>query len=203
MSAGFYYPVTVLVWHAGYVYLHQYLNYVAVNRLGEVCLYVTIVTSCMINAKEARQQTGADSCTSLYQSYLPCLDGVILYVKQEWIILPLWSYNNILKPAFSSEIRFKGRSTRKRNAALHSKQHWGYVAWSFFKYTALQEVVGKWYTRVPIAQSDKSCTSTTAARSTMEEEGNYDDSEDESWLWCYCEQPCGQIVMCDKKSPIS
>ena len=27
------------------------------------------------------------------------------------------------------------------------------------KYAALQEVVGKWYTRAPKAQSDKSCTS--------------------------------------------
>ena len=73
----------------------------------------------------------------------------------------------------------------------------------FSKYAALREVVGKWYTRAPIAQSDKSCTSThTATRSTVEEEGNYDDSEDESRLWCYCEQPSGQMVMCDKKFPI-
>ena len=73
MSAGFYYPAiilhqmeqpTVLVWHAGYVYLHQCLNYVAVNRLGEVCLHITVVTSCMINAKEAHQQTDAHSCIS-------------------------------------------------------------------------------------------------------------------------------------------
>ena len=53
---------------------------------------------------------------------------------------------------------------------------------AFSNYAALQRVVGKWYTRAPIAQSDKSCTSTTATRSTMEEEGNYDDSEDESRL---------------------
>ena len=46
MLAGFYYPAIilhqneqpiVLVWHAGYVYLHPCLNYVAVNRLGKVC----------------------------------------------------------------------------------------------------------------------------------------------------------------------
>ena len=49
---------TVLVWHGGYVYLYQCLNYV------EVCLHITVVTSCMINEKEACQQTGADSCTS-------------------------------------------------------------------------------------------------------------------------------------------
>ena len=53
----------------------------------------------------------------------------------------------------------------------------------FSKYVVLQDFVGKWYIRAPIAQSDKSYTSThTATRSTMEEEGNYDDSEDESRL---------------------
>ena len=100
-------------------------------------------------------------------------------------MLSLWSYDNIPKPAFSSEIRFKECNTRKRNAVLHSKQHWWYVAQSFF--LTLREVVGKWYTRAPIAQSDNSCTSTTATRSAMEEEGNYEDSEDESWLRCYYE----------------
>ena len=38
----------------------------------------------------------------------------------------------------------------------------------------------------------------------MEEEGNYDDSkEDESRLWCYCEQPSEQMVICDKNFPMS
>ena len=55
---------TVVLWHTGYVYLHQCLNYVAANRLGEVCLRITVVTLYMINAKEARQQTGADSYIS-------------------------------------------------------------------------------------------------------------------------------------------
>ena len=55
---------TVLVWYAGYVYLHQCLNYVAVNRLGEVCLHITVLTLCMINVREACQQTSADCCIS-------------------------------------------------------------------------------------------------------------------------------------------
>ena len=55
---------TVLVQHAGYIYLHQCLNYV------EVCLHITVATSCMINEKEACQQTGADSCTSIYLVWL-------------------------------------------------------------------------------------------------------------------------------------
>ena len=35
-----------------------------VNRLGEACSHIATIASCMINAREARQQTGADSCTS-------------------------------------------------------------------------------------------------------------------------------------------
>ena len=49
---------------AGYVCLLQCLNYDVVNRLGESCSHIVAVTSCMINAREARQWTGADSCTS-------------------------------------------------------------------------------------------------------------------------------------------
>ena len=65
-------------------------------------------------------------------------------------------------------------------------------------------VVGKWYTRAPVAQSDGVVPVPTATTSTVEE-GNHDDSEDESRLWCYCEQPSfGQMVMYDnKKCPIS
>ena len=78
------------------------------------------------------------------------------------------------------------------------------IARSFFKYAVLPEVVGKWYTRAPVAQSDGVVPVLTATTSTVEE-GNHDDSEDESRLWCYCEQPSfGQMVMCDnKKCPIS
>ena len=50
---------------AGYVCLPQCLNCdVVLNRLGEACSHIAAITSCMINATEVRQQTGADSCTS-------------------------------------------------------------------------------------------------------------------------------------------
>ena len=47
-----------------FIYVHQCVTYVAVNRLGEACLHITVVTLYMINAREAHQRTGADSCIS-------------------------------------------------------------------------------------------------------------------------------------------
>ena len=63
------------------------------------------------------------------------------------------------------------------------------IARSFFKYAVLPEVVGKWYTRGPIAQSDGVVPAVPTATVSTVEEGNDDDSEDESRLRCYCEQP--------------
>lgn len=48
----------------GYVCLPQCLNCDVANRLSEACSHITTITSCMVNAREAREQTGADSCTS-------------------------------------------------------------------------------------------------------------------------------------------
>ena len=75
MSAGFLLPWIILQQNgeilaahctcmAGYVYLPQCLNYDVVYRLGEACSHIAAIASCMINAREACQQTGADSCTS-------------------------------------------------------------------------------------------------------------------------------------------
>ena len=66
---------TVLVWHAGYVYLPQCLDYVTVKRLGDTCLRITVVTSCMLmQEKEA-------SILVLIPVNLPCVAGVTLHVK--------------------------------------------------------------------------------------------------------------------------
>ena len=48
---------------AVYVCLPRCLNY-DVNRLAEACSHIVAITSCMINTREAYQQTLADSCTS-------------------------------------------------------------------------------------------------------------------------------------------
>ena len=34
------------------------------NRLGKACSHIAAIASCMIYAREVRQRTGADSCTS-------------------------------------------------------------------------------------------------------------------------------------------
>ena len=74
------------------------------------------------------------------------------------------------------------------------------IARNFFKYGILPEIIGKWYTRTPVTQSDGVVAIPAATTLTVEEDAGYDDSEDESRLWCYCEQPSfGQMVQCDNK----
>jgi len=70
------------------------------------------------------------------------------------------------------------------------------IARSFFKYGILPEIVGEWYTRTPIAQSDGIVPIPIATTSTADEGADHDDSEDVSRLWCYCEQPIHVNVQC-------
>ena len=71
----------------------------------------------MINAREAYQQTGAGSCVSTLCGWSHSTCEVRLMNNTSVVIMIK------VKPAFSSDIRFKGCNTRERNAGLHSKQH--------------------------------------------------------------------------------
>ena len=130
MSARFYYPGYFYTkWSSPlffngmqgmFIYVHQCPNYVAVSRLGEVCLHITVLTLRMINAREACQQTGADSCISTLCGWSHCACEVRIHSTSVAI---MWWYPVMVKPAFSSEKDFKGCNTRKSNASLHWKQH--------------------------------------------------------------------------------
>ena len=72
------------------------------------------------------------------------------------------------------------------------------AARDFFKYGILPEIIGKWYTRAPVADLyDVVPMPAATSIHTIEEE---DDLDDESRLWCYCAQPSfGQMIQCDNK----
>ena len=65
----------------------------------------------------------------------------------------------------------------------------------FFIYGMLPEIIGKWYTRKPVADCNGVVplpASSTRATDTAEQ------SEDYSKVWCYCSQPSfGTMIMCD------
>lgn len=65
----------------------------------------------------------------------------------------------------------------------------------FFIYGVLPEIVGKWYTRKPVAEIDGTVS---LPISTEDEAENAE--EDSSKLWCYCNQPSfGNMILCDNK----
>ena len=64
----------------------------------------------------------------------------------------------------------------------------------FFVYGILPEIVGKWYTRYPAANSNKLVLVPEVAEDD-------DDNEDYEKLWCYCNQPSyGEMIFCDHTS---
>ena len=68
----------------------------------------------------------------------------------------------------------------------------------FFVYGILPEVVGKWYTRAPVADSQHIVPIAPTSITTS----NYheDDDTDDNRLWCYCSKPSfGDMVMCNNK----
>ena len=76
------------------------------------------------------------------------------------------------------------------NSVLDSVQH-------FFVYGILPEIVGKWYTRKPITNSDGVVPILTSTNSTSEQQDT-DESEDMSKLWCYCNEPSfGEMIQCN------
>ncbi|XP_062523365.1 uncharacterized protein LOC134198041 [Corticium candelabrum] len=75
----------------------------------------------------------------------------------------------------------------------------------FFVYGVLPEIVGKWYTRKPVANSQGTVSTPSATPtgvlSLVEDSQNH---EDLSMLLCYCNEPVfGDMIMCDNvKCPI-
>ena len=60
-----------------------------------------------------------------------------------------------------------------------------------FVYGVLPEIVGKWYSRKPAANSNNA-----VAPDPLPE-----DDEDYDKVWCYCNQPShGEMILCDNKS---
>lgn len=66
----------------------------------------------------------------------------------------------------------------------------------FFTYSILPEIIGKWYTRAPVA--DSSGIVPVPNPITDPQDG---DDEDYEKLWCYCNQPSyGLMISCDNDS---
>jgi len=71
----------------------------------------------------------------------------------------------------------------------------------FFVYGILPKIVGKWYTRKPVANSEgvvpiPICTSTDSTDEQQDTQS--DESEDMSKPWCYCNEPSfGEMIQCD------
>ena len=71
------------------------------------------------------------------------------------------------------------------------------TAQHFFVYGILPEIIGKWYTRKSIADSDGIVQIPTTTDSSSAEQGTNGD-EDMSKLWCYCNEPSyGEMIHCD------
>ena len=66
----------------------------------------------------------------------------------------------------------------------------------FFVYGILPEIVGKWYTRQPVANSDN-----IVPIPVLTNESNESDEEDYDKVWCYCSQPSyGEMIFCENES---
>ena len=69
----------------------------------------------------------------------------------------------------------------------------------FFTNGCLPEIVGKWYSRGPVADSTGVVPIPRVAV-TAQSTGNDDDDDDPGRSWCYCSKPSfGEMIMCDNK----
>ena len=65
---------------------------------------------------------------------------------------------------------------------------------NFFVYGMLPEILGKWYTRKPVANSDN----IVQVLPSNDDSAQDDDQEDYTRLWCYCSAPSfGRMICCD------
>ena len=76
----------------------------------------------------------------------------------------------------------------------------------FFLYGILPEILGKWYSRKPIADSHgvvRPSGESSVSMESISDTSNDDDTDTSSGdqLWCYCSGPeRGNMIMCDNKS---
>ena len=68
------------------------------------------------------------------------------------------------------------------NSVIDGVQH-------FFVYSVLPEIVGKWYTRKPIANSEGVVPIPSSQDADEQQDSDSDDCEDMSKLGCYCNEP--------------
>ena len=67
----------------------------------------------------------------------------------------------------------------------------------FFKYGILPEIIGRWYTRKPVADASGVVT----GMSTLPTDPQTADNEDYVRSWCYCNQPSyGNMIGCDNEA---
>jgi len=68
--------------------------------------------------------------------------------------------------------------------------------YDFFVYGMLPEIIGKWYTRRPVAD-----TANVVPRPVPTEAHDLnDEDEDITKLWCYCQEPSfGDMILCDNE----
>lgn len=67
----------------------------------------------------------------------------------------------------------------------------------FFTYGILPEIIGKWYSRKPVADGEGLVQEPSA---NGEETTNDVNEDDESTPWCYCNEPSsGEMIFCDNR----
>lgn len=69
----------------------------------------------------------------------------------------------------------------------------------FFIYGVLPEIIGKFYTRKPVANSE-GIVPVPVTISAAETSQEIDSDDDPAKLWCYCNQPSfGEMIQCDNE----
>ena len=97
----------------------------------------------------------------------------------------LWSQNGILTERIYIDTHF-----------LESKMD---IVRHFFVYAILPEIVGKWYSRRPLADTDGIVDISDPQQSTTADDEEQEDDPDKPW--CYCGQPSyGEMILCDNKA---
>jgi len=109
------------------------------------------------------------------------------HVKLSYCDFVVWTEKDFVVERIAADKQFF-------NSAIDTVQQ-------FFVYGILPEIVGKWYTRKPVANSEgvvtiPICTSTDSTDEQQDTQS--DESEDMSKLWCYCNEPSfGEMIQCD------
>ena len=72
---------------------------------------------------------------------------------------------------------------------------------NFFIYDVLPEIVGKWYTRGPVADSSGAVPLPTTSNTDTSTTDLTEEDNDDGRSWCFCIQPSyGDMIMCNHKN---